>query len=384
MTISQIIDALIEKNLADIIKLRHEIHQEPEIHFNEFKTRAKIDAAIKALNLDIKEPLLGTDLIAELNVGATKSILLRADIDALPIHEETEVFYKSKIPGMMHACGHDGHTSIMVATAKVLSELKDQLKVNVRFVFQPAEEMQCGGAQLVNAGACEGVEAAFALHGWPGLPVNSISTKSGALFAAADFYRMTVEGIGGHAAMPELNANPIPVAAELALDIQKLNDELNLENGSIISLSKFHGGSASNVTPDKVIIEGTIRYLESGIDDRVKQELGALASRFSKGSFKVTSFYQSLYNQPVINDVEKTEYFKKTIQENMPDCYIEADKPTMCAEDFAFYLKAVPGTMFWLGLGEDWPGLHTNKFDFNDRTIPLAVKTFSLLALNYE
>ncbi|MBN4074138.1 amidohydrolase [bacterium AH-315-E10] len=379
---------LISANLSELIDLRHRIHSEPEIHFTEVATRRKLESFIQSPKLKIWEPLLGTDLIADLIVDPDKpTICLRADMDALPICEENDLPYKSKSEGLMHACGHDGHSTILAGTVRILCELSDQLPVNVRFVFQPAEEIVCGGKDLVKKGACDDIDAAFALHGWPGSAEKQIISRPGTLMAAGDFYSIIVTGKGGHAAMPDKYVNPIIPACYISSKIQELHNDIYETYHAVISVSMFNAGDADNIIPEHAEIKGTIRYLEASQGKEIEKRLRSLIDDVKEtcSNVQITLDHRETYNLPVINSDISTAYVKSIAEELTPEAnYREADAPNMASEDFAFYLKDNDGAMFWLGLGEDCSGLHTATFNFNDNVIETGILMFSNIALQYS
>ncbi len=372
--------------LPEIRELRHLLHTEPEIHLQEHRTRAKIAAALADAKLNVREPLMETDLIAELPGKSARTICLRADIDALPIEEQTGVPWTSTVPGMMHACGHDGHMAMLVGTILTLDRLRDLLPVTVRFVFQPGEEMVAGGKTLVARGACDGAEAAFALHGGPGRPVGTVGTCAGPFMAAAGFFDMAFRGRGGHAAMPHLANNPIVPAARAATRLAELHDELHEANGSVVTVSSFQAGHASNVIPDEAHLIGTIRFLEAGFGEVITERMRALAAAAVAGT-GVTAETTVLpgYDLPVINDPGAVDYLRNVVTTHLGDhAWHPEPGPVMTSEDFAFYLRDRPGAMFWLGLGEKQPSLHNPAFDFNDDALETGILTFCLIALNYR
>lgn len=383
--LNQRLQAEIDAILPAVIDLRHRIHAEPEIGFAEHATRAKLADFLAAGGLPMRPPMLETDIIAELPGASSTVLALRADIDALPIHEQSGAPYASRVPGMMHACGHDGHCSMLAGAARVLAKLRDDLPVGVRFVFQPAEEMVAGGAQLIAAGACEGAVAAYALHGWPGLPLGSVSCKPGALFAAADFYRVTVHGKGGHAAMPLQSHNPNIPLARIALAIQAVHDRVFAETGAVISVSSIRGGEASNVIPDSATIEGTIRYLDPKEGDALQELIRAAVGSVTRPDDPTTVdlHFESKYSYPVVNDAAHVELIRQAARAVAPAGYYEAAEPTMGAEDFAFFLIDRPGAMFWLGLGRDQPALHNPAFNFPDAALATGIHMFCRLVFTY-
>lgn len=375
----------VSRVLPRIQELRRRLHQEPELHLQEHKTRARIAEALSGTSLRIWDKLMDTDLIGELPGKSDRTVLLRADIDALPIEEQSGVPHRSLVPGMMHACGHDGHTAIMIGTALVLDELKEHLPVTVRFVFQPGEELVAGGKELVARGACEGAEAAYALHGGPGRPVGTVSTLPGPFLAASSFFTMIFTGKGGHAAMPELAANPIPVAAQWVNKIAEMHAEINAADGSVATISSFKGGESGNAIPDKVKLLGTMRYLRAGFGDELKARIQGYADDVCQDtgvSWELDC--REVYSLPVLNDDQAVGYIRQVLDSHLgPGVFRDEPKPVMAAEDFAFYLKDRPGAMFWLGLGEEQPSLHNPAFDFNDDALENGILTFCLIALNH-
>lgn len=376
---------VVSEVLPTAMDLRHRLHHEPEIGGEEHATRQKLLAALDETALQFREPLLETDLIGDLAGESERTICLRADIDALPIFEETGQPHESAFPGMMHACGHDGHSAILAGAALVLSRLQDELPVSVRFVFQPGEEIVCLGRDLVASGACDRTEAAFAMHGWPGLPVGVVCGRPGAFFAAADFFRLRLHGRGGHAALPEYAASPIPAAARVILDFEALHHELTQQQPTVVTVAAVNSGQASNVIPETAEIEGTTRYLEAGRGELVRRRMAAIVENTVAGTELHADFeYEEKYSMPVVNTPESVAFVKELVQTWLPEgAWRDAKEPTMGAEDFAFFLRDRPGAMFRLGLGEDWPSLHRPDFDFNDAAIEAGILTFCLIALEY-
>jgi len=377
------LQSAIEAMLPDIRDLRHRLHEEPEIHFEEVATREKVAAALDGLPLRIWEPLLGTDLIADLDVGAERTIALRADIDALPIHEATGKPYASKIPGKMHACGHDGHTAMMVGAARVLCQFRDQLPVNVRFVFQPAEEMVAGGKDLVAAGALEGVHACFATHGYPSLPVGKIGVREGPMNAAGEFFVLRIIGKGGHGAMPEKARSPMATVGRVLLAFDALHQRIFKEHEAILSVCVVQGGETSNVIPAEVAIKGTFRYLDKALGPIIRREIEAIAKDCVEPGVRFEIDYPYGYEYPVINTEEAYQYLKRCAVEGLgSDQMVELSGYSRGSEDFAYFLVDHKGGKFVVGLGEDSPSVHTPQFDFNDGALPSGIMMFSLIALN--
>jgi amidohydrolase len=382
--IRTLVEREVDSILPAITDLRHDLHRHPELQFKEVRTRAKVAEALGGALAEPWTPLLGTDFIVEIpGADRRRTVALRADMDALPIIEETGREYASSTPGVMHACGHDGHTSMLIGAGLVLTRLKEHLPVNVRLIFQPAEEMECGGRDLVARGACRDVEAVFALHGWPGLAVGSISSRVGPLFAAAACFEITVTGTGGHAAMPQLANNPLPAAAELALALDRLHQQFNADDGTVVSVCSMNGGIASNVIPESIVLTGTARYLQRDHGDMIHRRLESIAAEVAGGrNVDISVTFEPRYYLPVDNSAEQVGHLQ-SVAAAAGLQWQPAAAPSMAAEDFAFYLENNDGAMFWLGLGPDSAPLHSPKFDFNDAALRSGIIMHSLIALQY-
>lgn len=371
--------------LPYIVDIRRSIHREPEIGLETFQTRRKVADALRNTPLDVWSPLLGADFIAELKGAGSRTICLRADMDGLPIEERTGVPYSSTVSGAMHACGHDGHTAILVGTALVLQEFRERLPATVRFVFQPGEEVLCAGKTLVERGCCEGVDAAFALHGWPGLAVGCMSARPGAMFAAGATFSIHLTGKGCHGAMPERGCNPIPAAASIVDRLCRLHESLHQEQQSVVSVCSLNAGRHSTIIPDSAVVRGTARYLsvESGekIEDALRKEV---AEAVTASGVRADIEYETAYSIPVTNSLRGFEHVRRIASSpSYPGSWCESTAASMVCEDFAFYLNGREGALFLLGLGESCADLHNAGFDFNDSAIASGILAFSLLALEY-
>jgi amidohydrolase len=378
------VDALVEAVLPGLVTLRRELHADPELQFQEFRTRQRVLDRLQEVGVRLAEPVATTDVVAELPGPPGAPVIgLRADMDALPIEEVGKVPWRSKNPGVMHACGHDGHTTILVGAALVLGALQERLPVGVRFIFQPAEEMRCGGRLLVQRGVCDGLSQVYALHGWPGIAQGEVQCLSGTFFAAADFFEFEVLGVGGHGAMPELAKSPMPAMAAVIAEAQKLHQELNAKSGAVVSVCSAHaGGAANNVIPATARLEGTARYLREEDRAPIEEGLQCIAAEVTAShDVEVRCKYQRVYDMPAVNDSGAEQRVAGAVAA-AGGHYVQADGPTMGAEDFAFYLDEVPGAMFWLGVGEDRPMLHQPDYDFNDDALALGIKTFCHLVLS--
>lgn len=381
-TLLPLIRAEIDAILPEIITLRHALHREPELACAEHATRAKICAALAGEALEMREPLLGTDVIVEMGAGE-RLIALRADIDGVATTEQTGLPYASVYAGVMHACGHDGHSAMLVGAAKVLARLRDKLPHRVRCIFQPGEEIRAAGHDLVARGACDGAAEAYAFHGWPGIPAGSVTTRIGAVLAAASFFTITVTGRGCHGAQPERGNNPIPVAARLALRLLAEHQRLQARDGSLISVCAISAGTVGNVIPDQAVMRGTCRYLRAELADDMEGTLQAACDDVAAESGAAIALdYSRNYEIPVLNTEAGYRKARAAVEAGLgADAFIEMAEPSRGGEDFAYYLPGREGALLLLGQGEQANNLHSNVFDFNDATLAAGILTYCLLAL---
>ncbi|MGD0138147.1 MAG: M20 family metallopeptidase [Tepidisphaeraceae bacterium] len=390
------LDSAIQARFAHAAELRHRLHRIPELAFQEFKTaeiiRAELDRlAIAHVDGVTDAPTATLSLIGD---PAKPCVALRADIDALPILEQTGLAYCSTHPGRMHACGHDGHTAALLATAGILHELQDELRVCVKLIFQPAEEEGGGADRLVRAGALDGrigppVRAIFGLHGWPGLPVGCVASKPGPVMAAVDIFKATIIGKGCHGAFPHLGVDPIVPACESVVNLQQIvSRDLDPTEPAVVTVGIIHAGAATNVIPDQAIFEGTARTLSDATRAAVKaavfRRITAVAS-----AARCTATIDWLEGYPAtINDPAMTDYVAKIARQALgPDRYFPAGRPSMGGEDFAYYLQKVPGCFFLVGVeppgSGGYPSLHNDHYDFTDAALPVAMRMYVELIRNF-
>jgi len=286
----------------------------------------------------------------------------------------------------MHACGHDGHTAILAGTVRVLATLASHLPINVRFVFQPCEEGLVGGKRLIKRGACKNVETAYALHGWPGLPVGAISCKSGPIFGVGAHIRIALFGKGCHGSEPEKGLNPIPCAARITQRLYELHEKLFREAGNILSVCTLKSGQCDNIIPDSAFISGTARFLETTHSTMIERAILDIISEETNGSgLVVHTHFDTQGIIPVNNDPDSNERIRTLAEGYLKTApYIEAAKASLGMEDFAFYLAGRQGALFLLGQGETCASLHNPSFDFNDQSIENGILMFSLLALTHR
>ena len=389
MTVSKELIQDIKKEIKAILPslsaFRHDLHKEPELGRKEFKTQAKILKQLDSLNMDKWETLLETDVIQELNVGAADTIGLRADIDAIPVKENNPALEYRSQNDNMHACGHDGHTTMLVGAALVLNKFKQHLKKNIRFIFQPGEELICTGKDLVKAGACKNLEAVFATHCWPGIELGQISSKPGALFSCGGHFKFSIKGKACHGAQPQNGINPITAAAELITELEKLHQDYIEKTGDIISVCEMNSGFCSNVIPDTALVEGTFRTRKTENISEILDVLKNISEKIAKKrNCEISCKCNTKYDTPLVN----TECAYKQIEDLATThfsegSWIRTEDATKTMEDFAFYVKEVgKGAMFYLGTGKDSPVLHSSTFNFPDQIMENGILLFCLLALD--
>ncbi|MCC7350550.1 MAG: amidohydrolase [Phycisphaerales bacterium] len=389
-TISQRID----QHLDHLIGLRHRLHQTPEIGYEEFATAELIrqELADQQIPFIAGVPDAPTATVATLGDPAKPCIALRADIDALPIIEQTGLPYASTNPGMMHACGHDGHATILLGVAAMLKKMEQELPVCVKLIWQPAEEGGGGAYRLVDAGVLDGrlgpkVGAIFGLHGWPGLPAGIIATRPGALLAATDNFSITFIGSGCHGAYPHLGRDPIVTAAEAVVNLQQLvSREIDPTESAVLTIGKINGGTAVNIIPDTATIEGTARTLNEETRQQVRQAMERRVSAIARANDCRVQLAWTEGYPCTINDPAAADFVADTARQVLGnDRYLPVAKPSMGGEDFSYYLQQIPGCFFLLGVRPDhlsiYPPLHSDRYDFTDSAMPVGVRMFVELAI---
>jgi amidohydrolase len=390
------VQSIIEGHVPALVKLRHRLHQIPELNFEEFKTAGVIRDELNRLKVEHVDGVSGaeTATIALIGDQSKPCVALRADIDALPIEEATGLPYRSTHAGRMHACGHDGHTTTLLGVAAMLKAMEKQLPVCVKLIWQPAEEGGGGGNVLCRAGVLDGrvgpkVSAIFGLHGWPGLKVGMVSTKPGPLLAATDTFAATMVGQSCHAAYPHLGRDPLVAACEAVVNLQQfVTRDLDPTEAAILTVGIINGGTATNIIPDRVTFEGTVRTLSPNARKLVREcfERRCRGVASAAGcTFDViwTDGYPATINDPAMAD-----YVAKTARQALgPDRFVPAARATMGGEDFAYYLEQVPGCFFLIGVQprgrDEYPSLHNDHFDFTDDAISVGMRVFVELVMNW-
>lgn len=382
---------LVSQDIPHLVEIRHDLHAHPELGYEEHRTSQVVQRELERAGVSHVAGLAGgTGVLGYLpstqDPDQAKTVALRADMDALPILEDTGCSYASTTPGKMHACGHDGHTTILIGAARALA-LAERPN-NVLFIFQPAEEGGAGGKRMCEDGVLNGsvlgrpADRIFGLHGYPGLHVGEVSTVDGPMMAAADMIHLTVKGKGGHAAMPHTGVDPIVVACHIVTAAQSIASRgVDPLDSIVVTFSQFNAGTAHNIIPGTVEIHGTVRTLQEDTRQFAERRLGEIAHGVAS-AFGAQVDYVYEHGYPVtVNDASMAAHFRANVGENLqPDCV-----PVMGGEDFSFYGHHVPACFFWLGLrapGQStYPNLHAPQFDFNDEAIPVGVRAMCRLAL---
>ncbi|WP_295895079.1 M20 aminoacylase family protein [uncultured Bartonella sp.] len=363
---------LIQSYLPEMIAFRHEMHQNPELLGQESKTSDKVADLLEHYGYSVTRHIGGNGIVASLTNGdGQKSIGIRADMDALPIKEETNLAYASTNEGVMHGCGHDGHTTILLAAARALAMTK-KFNGTVHLIFQPAEEIGAGAKAMIADGLFERFpcDAVYGLHNWPGLEQGKIQFTQKAMMASVDAVKIVIYGKGGHGAKPEAAIDPIVVASSTIMAMQTIvSRNVGPLDSAIISTGSIHGGEAFNIIPDSVTISMTVRTFSSDvqnlIEKRIKKIVGSQAESFGARAFvQYDRLVPALVNHPQCTKFA-LDVGKKLLGS---DKIVEDETPTTVSEDFAFMLKACPGAFFFLGNGES-ASLHSPHYNFDDRNI---------------
>lgn len=387
------IDAAVMQAVPVATQLRHEIHAHPEIAFEEYETARRVhDCIAKLPNLHIQTGIAKTGIVATLNADrAGPTVALRAELDALPIQERSDLPYKSTIPNRMHACGHDGHAACLVGAAMVLSEMAAEIAGRVKFVWQPAEEGRAGGAVMLEEGILDNpkVDAAFALHGWPYMPLGQIGVRAGATMASADFFELTIQGVGSHAAYPHRGVDPIVVGAQIINALQSVaSRSVDPLDAVVVSVTEFHAGTANNIIPGTARLTGTIRTLRDTVRNTVMDRFHRIVEQTAHAMGADVKIEMGRGYPVLVNDAECSEFVDRVARETFGNEAIESEMPAcMGGEDFAFYAQRVPVAFWRLGVAtqppESQPTLHQPTYDFPDAAIPTAIRMHCEIATRY-
>ena len=371
---------------AEIAGWRRDFHTHPEILFDVQRTAGKVESLLREFGCDDVVTGLGrtgvVGLIRGRSNGSGRTIGLRADMDALPIHEKTGAPYASQTPGRMHACGHDGHTAMLLGAAKYLAETRN-FDGTVVVIFQPAEEGGGGGREMVADGLMEkfGITEVYGMHNWPGMPLGQFGIREGGIMAATDRFSIDIEGLGGHAARPHTTIDPVMIAAQLITALQTIvSRNVDPLKSAVVSVTVMEAGEADNVIARTARLKGTVRTLDNGVQDFIQDRLETFVPQFA-ASYGAKASCTYLRGYPVtVNSPRETAFAAEIATEIAGLDKVDPDvAPSMGGEDFSFMLQQRPGAYIFLGNG-DSSELHTDNYDFNDEAIPFGTSYWVRLA----
>ena len=361
--------------IAELTKIRRDIHAHPELAFQEKRTADIVARELTAYGLEVHRGLAQTGVVGVLRKGSCqRAIGLRADMDALPLEEKSQLAHRSTHRGRMHACGHDGHTALLLGAARYLAENQDQIDFDgtVYFIFQPAEEAE-GGAEIMIADGLFRqfpMDAVYGLHNWPGIPAGEMAIMPGPVMAGTCAFEIKVRGHGCHAAMPNQGVDTLVVTSQLVLALQSVvSRNLHPCESAVVSVTQIHGGEAFNIIPDDAVLRGTIRTFKPEVQTLVEQAIERLCSGIANAFGARIDTHFDLRYPPTVNSTAETALCRQTAEVLLGEDKVRKDElPSMGAEDFAFMLREKPGCYVWLGNGPGTGGcsLHNPHYDFND------------------
>ncbi|EOO15592.1 MULTISPECIES: M20 peptidase aminoacylase family protein [Bacillus cereus group] len=368
-------DQLTEK----LISIRRHLHENPELSYEEFETTKAIKNWLDEANITIIDSNLETGVIAEISGNKNGPVVaLRADIDALPIQEETDLPYTSKIQGKMHACGHDFHTAAIIGAAYLLKEKESSLNGTVRLIFQPAEESSNGACKIIEAGHLRGVQAIFGMHNKPDLPVGTIGIKGGPLMAGVDRFEIEIHGVGTHAAVPDAGIDPIVASSQIVMALQTIvSRNISSSHNAVVSVTNIHSGNTWNVIPEKAILEGTVRTFQA----ETREKIPTLMERIIKGvsdALGVKTEFRFYPGPPAVQNDKVLTDLSVQVAEKM-NLNVISPTPSMAGEDFSFYQQEIPGSFVFMGTSgtHEW---HHPAFTVDEKALPISAEYFALLA----
>ena len=385
--IAPIIDGVVD----EITSLRHEIHENPELKYEESGTAERVLKHIRPIEgIEIRTGVAETGVVATL--GGERDgpcVALRADMDALPMEETTDVAYRSKVPGKMHACGHDGHTSCPVGAVKVLSEIRDDLEGPVKFIFQPAEEGGAGGKRMCEEGVLDDpkVDAIFGFHGWPDFPQGQVGVHPGAFLASSDTFDITIGGTGAHAAFPHFGVDPIVVASHVVTAIQSVvSRNTDPLQSAVVTVADIKAGTAYNIIPQTATLKGTIRALDEMVRQTTHERVRQIAEKTAE-AFGARADVTNRFGYPVTFNHQNACDYAQGVVDGIEDLAGQDMLPVMGGEDFSFYSERIPAMFLALGVRpldrDTYPNLHQSDYDFADGAIPHGIRLHTEIARQF-
>lgn len=388
---SEAVLAACRVHYEEIVAIRRDIHQHPEIGFDVHRTAGIAASEMEKLGLVVRTEIGVTGVVGDLEIpGATKRIALRADMDALPLQEEGDPPYKSLVPGKAHMCGHDVHTAMLIGAARVLTEMRDSLSVNVRFIFQPSEEQFPGGAPAMMAdGVLDGVDEIYGLHVWPMLAVGNFAICPGPALGQPDVFEINISGKGGHAAIPQHTVDPIVIASQYVSMLQSIvGRSVDPLASAVVSVTQFHGGTADNIIPGNVRLKGTVRTLDKAVQKTVRAQMETMLAGITAAHGATFNFaYEEGY--PVtFNHASCVDYALHTIRDLVGREQVQFPvAPTLGGEDFGYYSQEIPACFVFMGMNNEAEGItricHDPRFDVDENCIPYGMAMHASLALRF-
>ncbi|GCE04758.1 M20 metallopeptidase family protein [Dictyobacter aurantiacus] len=384
----------IDERVPDLVAMRRDLHEHPETAFEEVRTSGIVEQRLRALGFEVQTGIAKTGVVGLLRGGAAgpeaRTLAIRADMDALPIYEQTDVDYRSQVDGKMHACGHDGHTSIGLTVADILSRRRSELKGNIKFIFQPAEEVVGGAKPMVEAGVMDDVDGVIGLHLISTYKVGRVGVRAGTVFASADKLTLTVHGRGGHGGMPHGTVDPIMIAAQVITALQTLiSRETSPFSPAVITIGTFNAGTAFNIIPEKAELGGTLRAFaeehRAYLTRRIEEVANGVATAMG-GSCTVNVFDGC---PPCVNNAAMTQMVQGAAVATVGQEFVDVGEEilTTGADDMAYFLNAAPGCYFIVGANNDEKGAryphHHPRFNVDEDALPIAVEVLVRSALDF-
>jgi hippurate hydrolase len=374
-------DKQIDDLVPQLVELRRDLHAHPELAFDERRTAGVVASALRLLGLEVSEGIGGTGVIGSLRCGSSpRAVGLRADMDALPIAEQSRLAHASRHAGVHHGCGHDGHTAMLLGAAQQLARTR-HFDGTVHFIFQPAEEGRGGARVMVEQGLFERFpcDAVYALHNWPDLPLGHAQTRPGPIMAAADRFDIVLRGRGGHAAQPHRTPDVLLAASQLVVQLNTIvSRRIDPAESAVLSVTRVSGGSSHNVLPAEATVTGTVRSFDGEAQDRIEAALrdAAAGTALSHGVEAEVTYHR--YYPATVNSAAEVQLALQAAEIAGLQASV-ASRPAFTSEDFAFMLRERPGAYLWLGQGGERP-LHHPCYDFNDDALPRGVRWFCAVA----
>ena len=379
---------LAEKYKEQVIAWRREFHENPELSWEEIRTAERVREELVKMNIEVKR-VAKTGVLGILKGDKPgKTVALRADMDALPVKEANDVPYKSKNEGVMHACGHDGHTAMLLGAAKILSLMKDEIEGTIIFIFQPAEEMGQGAAKMIEEGALEGVDAILGIHLWADLASGKVSLEPGPRMASTDRFKIAIRGKGGHGSMPHQGVDAILAASAVVINLQSIiSREISPLEPAVVSIGKFHGGERFNIISEEVLLEGTTRCFNPQTREKFPSIIKRIVNETAK-AYRAKGKLEYIFGHPsVINDTQISQVASRAVTDNFGEESVVKIEKVTGGEDFSFYLQKVPGVMAFVGARNENKGAmyphHHKNFNIDEDALVVGTTLYSQFALDF-